>query len=75
MAFVVTETPRQPVRVKWSALCYPNGERAAPTHGTSQGVGEVTIYPTLYPKRVECDPYVVASLARPGTVRVRIYAY
>jgi hypothetical protein len=75
MAFVVTETPPQPVRVKWTAMCYPNGERPATTTGTSRGVGKLTIYPTMYKQRVECDPYVVASLARRGTVSVRIYAY
>lgn len=75
MAFVVTASPRQQIRVAWSALCYPNGERAAPTSGTAKGVGALTIYPKLYAQRVECDPYVVASLAKPGTVRVRIYAY
>ena len=41
----------------------------------SQGLGNVTIYPTLYGRRIECDPYVVASLAKSGTVRIRIYAY
>ena len=75
MAFVIRETPRQPVRVDWSALCYPNGERAAPTKGSQQGTGTITIYPTLYAKRVECDPYVVATLARRGTVTIVIYAY
>jgi hypothetical protein len=75
MAFVVTETPRQAVHVSWSALCYPNGERAAPSQGTNHGIGTLTIYPTLYKQRVECDPYVVARLAKRGTIRVRIYAY
>ena len=34
----------------------------APTSGTAKGVGTLTIYPKLYAQRVECDPYVVASL-------------
>jgi hypothetical protein len=75
MAFVVTETPRQQVRVTWTAMCYPNGERPATTSGSNHGVGTLTIYPTMYQKRVECDPYVVARLAKRGTVSVRIYAY
>jgi hypothetical protein len=75
MAFVATETPPQPVRVKWTAMCYPNGERPAKTAGTTHGVGKLTIYPTMYRQRVECDPYVVTSLGKHGTVTVRIYAY
>ena len=75
MAFVITETPRQPVHVDWSALCYPNGERARPSQGSAHATGTITIYPNLYAKRVECDPYVVAKLASPGTVAIRIYAY
>jgi hypothetical protein len=75
MAFVITETPAQAVTVAWSALCYPNGERGEPTAGKDQGIGPLTIYPTLYEKRVECDPYVVASLAKRGTIRIEIFAY
>ena len=76
MAFVITETPVQPVRVDWTALCAANGERLVPkTHGVVHGRGTLTIYPKLYVQRVECDPYVIAKLTRRGTVRVRIYAY
>jgi hypothetical protein len=75
MAFVVTTSPSQHVHVVWGVFCYGNREWPEASQGETQGLGNVTIYPTLYGKRIECDPYVVASLAEPGTVRVRIYAY
>jgi hypothetical protein len=75
MAFVVTGTPGNRFSVVWHALCDQNGERPAQTHGTASGAGKLTIYPKLDPRRVECDPFVVAHMAGTGRIAVRIYAY
>ena len=75
MAFVVTGTPGKRITVVWHALCDQNGERRAQTHGTAHGAGKLTIYPPLDPRRVECDPFVLASLSGTGRIAVRIYAY
>lgn len=75
MAIVVSERPRQRVRVRWIDGCHENGDQSATRTGAESGAGTITIYPKMYAKRVECDPYVVASLARRGTVTIRVYAY
>lgn len=75
MAFVVTGTPKRRFTVVWHALCDQNGERRAQTHGTARGSGSLTIYPALDPRRVECDPFVLARLSGTGRIVVRIYAY
>jgi hypothetical protein len=75
MAFVITESPRQRVHVVWTDGCHKNGDLSATRTGVVTGAGTVTIYPKMYAKRVECDPYVVAKLAGRGTVAIRIYAY
>ncbi len=75
MAYVVTESPRQPVTIRWTSFCYPNHEHSYPHAGTARGTGSVVGYPVLYPGRVQCDLYLYVSLHGRGSMRASIYAY
>jgi hypothetical protein len=75
MGFIVTETPSQRVKVRWTAYCYPNREHSYDTDGVIVRSGRIVSYPNLYAGRVECDLYVDAQLTSIGTVRAAIYAY
>ena len=75
MAYVVTESPGQPVAVRWTSLCYPNHEHSFGNAGAAHGTGSVVGYPVLYPGRVECDLYLYVQLSGRGTVHASIYAY
>lgn len=76
LSIVVTATPRQRVQAAWTILCYANREYpAVEVKGRATAVGRLTVYPHLFAKRVECDPYVHAHLPGKGTVSATIYAY
>jgi hypothetical protein len=75
MAFIVTETPSQRVKVRWTAYCYPNREHSYDTDGVVIRSGRIVSYPKLYAGRVECDLYVDATLTSRGTLHAAIYAY